>query len=566
LSTAIVVQANGNLLQLFPDMSVRALVQRMYPWAADSLAVEGDAQHQETSRMVLSRMGEEALVSENGDGGYRLCGFKPESWTGDAAGGEATDAMAAAAAAAGGGLGPGARVVAQFERSAAGGGGVVEVEVAAGARPPQSGPLPGFVETEEHGALLSGLLQDHAAGRDVCIIGAKGSGKSAAARLTAHRLGYSTELFTLYRDMTARDLLQRRATDAEGNTFWEDSPLVRAARLGRLAVLDGIDRLQPDTLSALQGLLQDRRAELFDGSRLLPQDQVRHLNLAALEGGEGGGGLGGGPGASPVHPSFRVVALALPPTRTNRWLGAETVGLFGFHHLPGLRPDAHAAVLKQLYPAAANAAALDALVQVSASLERAVEAQSLPPGAEGASLSLSTRHLVRLGRLVNKQEGFGMGGSDPEASVRGERELAAMVHNTLLTQFMPADVRGAVDGLLVDAGIGQGTPTAAAAAAVRAAAPALTARVEGGDAAGGGVLHIGDERAAVGVPERPELVRLASPLLAFLPFSAATVTVAKAIACRERTAAPVVAEVTRSCGSDSSGASSPQQNCRIADD
>jgi hypothetical protein len=60
----------------------------------------------------------------------------------------------------------------------------------------------------------------------MCIVGSKGSGKSQIARLFAHRLGYRSELFTLFKDMTARDLFQRRATDCEGNTYWQDSPLV----------------------------------------------------------------------------------------------------------------------------------------------------------------------------------------------------------------------------------------------------------------------------------------------------------------------------------------------------
>jgi hypothetical protein len=33
-------------------------------------------------------------------------------------------------------------------------------------------------------------------------------------------LGYSPVLFSMYKDMTARDLLQRRTTNAEGNTCW----------------------------------------------------------------------------------------------------------------------------------------------------------------------------------------------------------------------------------------------------------------------------------------------------------------------------------------------------------
>ena len=101
------------------------------------------------------------------------------------------------------------------------------LELPCGALPPSaSGAMRGFVETPTHTRLLMAMLQDHAVGADLCILGAKGSGKSDLARLFAHRLGYATELFSLFKDMTARDLLQRRATDPNGNTRWEDSPLV----------------------------------------------------------------------------------------------------------------------------------------------------------------------------------------------------------------------------------------------------------------------------------------------------------------------------------------------------
>ena len=51
--------------------------------------------------------------------------------------------------------------------------------------------------------------------------------------------------------MTARDLLQQRTTNPEGDTIWMNSPLVNAALEGKLAVLDGIDQVHPSTLSVI---------------------------------------------------------------------------------------------------------------------------------------------------------------------------------------------------------------------------------------------------------------------------------------------------------------------------
>lgn len=70
------------------------------------------------------------------------------------------------------------------------------------------------------------LLQSHNAGSDLCIIGGNGQGKTRLLTLFASALGYVPELLFLYRDMTARDLLQRRSTTSSGATRWIPSPLV----------------------------------------------------------------------------------------------------------------------------------------------------------------------------------------------------------------------------------------------------------------------------------------------------------------------------------------------------
>jgi MoxR-like ATPase len=67
--------------------------------------------------------------------------------------------------------------------------------------------------TGKHEAMLTDMLQGHALGRHLCIVGDKGCGKSTVARVFASRLGYPLRLFSLYADMSARDLLQRRSTD-----------------------------------------------------------------------------------------------------------------------------------------------------------------------------------------------------------------------------------------------------------------------------------------------------------------------------------------------------------------
>lgn len=89
----------------------------------------------------------------------------------------------------------------------------------------------------------------------------------------ADTLGYITEPVLLYQDMTSRDLLQQRYTLPNGDTVWRDSPLIQAALLGRVAVLDGLHRVNPGTLAVLQRLVHDRELTLHDGTRLMHHDK-----------------------------------------------------------------------------------------------------------------------------------------------------------------------------------------------------------------------------------------------------------------------------------------------------
>ena len=76
--------------------------------------------------------------------------------------------------------------------------------------PSMEKPFPTYVETPSFATALAEMMQDHAVGRHVCVIGDRGAGKSALAGAFAVRLGYQAEIFSLYADMSARELLQSR--------------------------------------------------------------------------------------------------------------------------------------------------------------------------------------------------------------------------------------------------------------------------------------------------------------------------------------------------------------------
>jgi len=59
------------------------------------------------------------------------------------------------------------------------------------------------------------------AGRDLALLGGKGDGKTMVVRWFVERMGYEMETFPMFKDMTSRDLIQRRATDGQRNTMWK---------------------------------------------------------------------------------------------------------------------------------------------------------------------------------------------------------------------------------------------------------------------------------------------------------------------------------------------------------
>lgn len=187
-------------------------------------------------------------------------------------------------------------------------------------------------------------------------------GKSTAAHRFSAALGYSpTVTMHLYHDMSARDLLQRRATTDKGDTVWETTPLIEAALGGAAVVLDGIDRLHPSTFSVMQQLCQDRECTLFDGTKLVRSDRFDHIAAAVshdaaaqatpeFQQGGAEGYLRDVKKILRVSPSFRIVAVASLPTLTNPWMTSEVLPMFRFHYVRHFRSEEKEALLEQLFP------------------------------------------------------------------------------------------------------------------------------------------------------------------------------------------------------------------------
>ncbi|KAM6934858.1 von Willebrand factor A domain-containing protein 8 [Xenentodon cancila] len=305
-------------------------------------------------------------------------------------------------------------------------------------RPPNGSPT--FIYTPSHSQLLAEMMQSHVV-KDLCLIGVKGCGKSVIAREFAEMLGYNIEPVMLYQDMTARDLLQQRYTLPNGDTVWRPSPLVTAAIEGKLLLLDGIHRVNLGTLAVLSRLLHDRELDLYDGTKLLRWDRYQtlkqQLQLSDQQLQERS--------VFPVHPSFRVLALAEPPevgagsassSRGQQWLGPELLTMFLYHTVTPLAQAEEKALIQTLTPNVPGEAA-EQLLRLTHTLRKTNDQT-----AQSLASSLSTRQLLRICRRLSEY---------PEESV------AHAVHKACLSRFLPSLARASLEKSLSDCSI-QETP------------------------------------------------------------------------------------------------------------
>ncbi|KAI5107140.1 von Willebrand factor A domain-containing protein 8, partial [Silurus meridionalis] len=372
------------MLDLFPMLSAQQLVQRLYPYET-MLGKEG----RNAVEGVLNRF--ELMDGKNQPSTHAVVHVEPGHK------GEASVTLSIADK-------------------------IVSFQVPAGSRaprPPDSSPS--FISTPTHAHLLAEMMQSHLV-KDMCLIGAKGCGKSVLAKEFAEMLGYSIEPIMLYQDMTARDLLQQRYTLPNGDTAWRASPLVSAAQEGKLVLLDGIHRVNLGTLAVLSRLLHDRELALYDGTRLLRWDRYlalkEELQLTEPELQERH--------IFPIHPSFRVIALAEPPvagSSTQQWLNPEILTMFFFHAVRPLAKVEEAAVIHAMTPNVPKEA-VEQLLHLTHSLRSTND-----PTAQSLASSLSTRQLLRICRRLSQY---------PEESI------AHAVNKACLSRFLPSLARSSL--------------------------------------------------------------------------------------------------------------------------
>lgn len=284
-----------------------------------------------------------------------------------------------------------------------------------------------FVNLEHQRNILAQMIQSVSVG-DVCLMGQKGVGKYTLTQHLMQLLQQSLEPMVLFEDMTSRDLVQQRITTANGDTVWRDSPLVRAAKNGSVALLNGIHSLHKSTVTVLQRLIHDRELQLCDGTTLLSGERYEALlqqGLTKLELAE--------KGILKIHDSFRIIALAEPPnpnSTAQNWLTPEMLTLFLYMEVRPLQQSEEYEIIKKLYGS------------IDDNIHKVIQLSHILRGSPDATLqnlsgTLSTRQLLKIARRMSSYP----------------TDVHEIIQNTFLTKFMPALPRAALENAMRQVGI-----------------------------------------------------------------------------------------------------------------
>uniref|UniRef100_A0A5S6QD72 von Willebrand factor A domain-containing protein 8 n=1 Tax=Trichuris muris TaxID=70415 RepID=A0A5S6QD72_TRIMR len=288
-----------------------------------------------------------------------------------------------------------------------------------------------YVSTEYCEQALSAMTMAHCV-HDFCLLGPRGSGKSTIIERFARLFNYEVVSMMLYEDMNSRDLLQQRRMKPNGDTVWENSPLVNAALGGHLCILDGIHALHHSALNTLQRLVHDREVSLCDGSRLMSQEKFELLQRKT--------GLSADAlnrkNIFAIHPSFRIVATAEPSHGSDgfdSFLTPDVLALFLFIHVDSLNAKEEKQLLLKKC-SGSREDVVDKLIRLRDFLHKCKEEHMI-----SLASSLSSRQLVRILRRLQRY---------PDDSIPN------LVHQTCLSRFLPRLTQQMLSRYLVDAEIG----------------------------------------------------------------------------------------------------------------
>jgi MoxR-like ATPase len=350
---------------------------------------------------------------------------------------------------------------------------------------PELVPSTLFHAIPRHVAYLRDMAFDWQAGeRHLLLVGNQGTGKNKLVDALLQLARREREYVQLHRDSTVSSITIT-PTITDGRVVWEDSPLVRAARYGRVLVVDELDKAPGEVTAVLKSLVEDGYLALGDGRRLVGARAGERVESGAPHSASGASTAADGNAAGataavdavtslqsghhhldiPIHPDFAVICLANRPGWPFLGNNVLTSGLapcFSCHWIDN--PDAASELqLLRGYAPGVPSGVLRSLCEAFAELRGLHDAGVL-------AYPYSTRESVAVARHLQAFP------QDP---------AAAALENVLAFDCLDASVRGLLADTFARHGLAVSLGAAAAAADAILNGPATGSS---GSSSGGGGL------------------------------------------------------------------------------
>ncbi|KFO27883.1 Putative protein KIAA0564, partial [Fukomys damarensis] len=192
-----------------------------------------------------------------------------------------------------------------------------------------------FYDNIQHMMVMEDMLKDFLLGEHLLLVGNQGVGKNKIVDRFLHLLNRPREYIQLHRDTTVQTLtLQPSVKD--GLIVYEDSPLVKAVKLGHVLVVDEADKAPTNVTCILKTLVENGEMILADGRHIV-------ANSANVNGREN---------VVVIHPDFRMIVLANRPGFP--FLGNDFFGtlgdIFSCHAVDNPKPHSELKMLKKYGP------------------------------------------------------------------------------------------------------------------------------------------------------------------------------------------------------------------------
>jgi MoxR-like ATPase len=150
-----------------------------------------------------------------------------------------------------------------------------------------------FHENDMQNAIIGQILEEFSLGSHILLIGNQGVGKNKIADRFLQLMNLPRQYIQLHRDSTIQSLTVCPAVE-DGVVVFKDSPLVTAARLGHVLIIDEADKAPTQVTAILKCLIEEDEITLASGKRL-------YRSLAAKN------------DFIKVHERFRMIVLANRP-------------------------------------------------------------------------------------------------------------------------------------------------------------------------------------------------------------------------------------------------------------